>query len=100
MFIFPCLICPRWVNPSQCTSKKGEESSGRKASCPDPGFQTTPSVEKSRLLVKTTSDQRESPLPVPEKPSAFHPRAQRNAFRRRDARLQSKSFGRKHDSAS
>ena len=27
-------------------------------------------------------------------PSAFHPRAQRNAFRRHDARLQSRSFAR------
>ena len=27
-------------------------------------------------------------------PSAFHPSAQRNAFRRRDVRLQSRSFGR------
>ena len=31
---------------------------------------------------------------VPEKQSAFHPRAQRNAFRRRDVRLQSRSFAR------
>jgi len=46
MFIFLSLVCPRWVDPSQCRSEKGEESSGRKASCPDPGFQTTPSVEE------------------------------------------------------
>ena len=46
MFIFLCLVCPRRVDPSQFRSEKGEESSGRKASCPDPGFQTTPSVEK------------------------------------------------------
>ena len=32
------------------------------------------------------------PFPIPETQSAFHPRAQRNAFRRRDARLQSRSF--------
>ena len=42
----------------------------------------------------------ESPIQVPQKPSAFHPHAQRNAFRRRDARLQSRTFARKHDSAS
>jgi hypothetical protein len=41
---FSSLLPP--VDPSQCRSEKGEESSGRKASCPDPGFQTTPSVEK------------------------------------------------------
>src|SRR6266576_2003870 len=46
MFIFLVSVCPRWVGPSQCRSEKGEGSSGRKASCPDPGFQTTPSVEK------------------------------------------------------
>jgi hypothetical protein len=33
-----------------------------------------------------------SPVPVRQTPSAFHPHAQRNAFRRRDARLQSRSF--------
>src|SRR6266545_204882 len=37
MFIFLPLVCPRWVDPSQCRSEKGEESSGRKAFCPDPG---------------------------------------------------------------
>jgi hypothetical protein len=33
-----------------------------------------------------------SPIPIPETRSAFHRLAQRNAFRRRDARLQSRSF--------
>src|SRR5215469_5671453 len=35
---------------------------------------------------------RESPVPVPETQSAFHPRAQRNAFRRRDVRQQRRLF--------
>ena len=35
-----------------------------------------------------------SPLRVPETQSAFHRLAQRNAFRRRDARQQSRSFAR------
>jgi hypothetical protein len=34
----------------------------------------------------------ESAIRVPETPSTFHPHAQRNAFRRRDVRLQSRSF--------
>ena len=34
------------------------------------------------------------PFPIPEKQSAYHLRAQRNAFRRRDVRLQSRSFTR------
>ena len=55
---------------------------------------TTPSLEKSRQLVKPIRRKLESPIPVPETQSAFHPRAQLNAFRRRDARLQSRSFAR------
>ena len=35
---------------------------------------------------------RESPIPLPETPSAFHPHAQRNAFRRRGARQQFRLF--------
>src|SRR5882724_272194 len=31
-----------------------------------------------------------SPFPIPEKQSAFHPRTQRSAFRRRNERLQSR----------
>jgi hypothetical protein len=34
----------------------------------------------------------DSPLPVPQTQSAFHPHAQRNAFRPRDVRLQSRLF--------
>ena len=34
------------------------------------------------------------PFPIPHTQSAFHRTAQRNAFRRRDARLQSRSFAR------
>jgi len=30
MFFVACLVCPRRVDPWQCTSEKGEESSGRK----------------------------------------------------------------------
>ena len=39
----------------------------------------------------SVSDQfnREPPIRVPQTPSAFHPHAQRNAFRRRDVHLQS-----------
>ena len=32
------------------------------------------------------------PSPIPKTQSAFHPPAQRNAFRGRDVRLQSRSF--------
>jgi hypothetical protein len=40
----------------------------------------------------------ELPNPTPQTQSAFHPHAQRNAFRRRDVRPQSKSFARRDQS--
>ena len=47
----------------------------------------TPYRESLRALDKSECDQNATP-------SAFHPHAQRNAFRRRDVRLQSRSFAR------
>jgi hypothetical protein len=44
-------------------------------------------VSKPRL-----AEAYQSPIQVPEKQSAFHPHAQRNAFRRHDARQQSRLF--------
>jgi hypothetical protein len=46
----------------------------------------------------TQNAQPESPLPVPQKPSTFHPRAQRNASCHRNARQQSRSFARWYQS--
>jgi hypothetical protein len=74
--------------------KRGEESSGRKASCPDPDSRRRRVLKKSRLLVKQICHKRRSPLRVPEKPSAFHRLAQRTASRLRDARQQSRLFAR------
>jgi hypothetical protein len=42
--------------------------------------------------------QRESPIRVPEAPSAFHRLGKRSAFRRPDVRLQSRSFARENQS--
>jgi hypothetical protein len=53
----------------------------------------TSSLEKSCQLVTPIRRKRESPIPVPEKRSTFHLRAQRNAFRRRDVGLQSSGEG-------
>jgi hypothetical protein len=55
---------------------------------------TPPSLKKARRSVKTIRRNRKSPLLVPETPLAFHLHAQRNAFRHRDVRLQSRSFAR------
>jgi hypothetical protein len=48
--------------------------------------------EPRRQRVRIIRRKSESLIPIPETPSAFHPRAQRNAFRRRDARQQSRWF--------
>ena len=46
------------------------------------------------MLVNPVSRKPESPIQVPEKQSAFPPRAQRSAFRCRGGRQQSRSFAR------
>jgi hypothetical protein len=50
-------------------------------------------LQKSRQPVKPIRRKRESQIPIPEMPSAFHPHAQQNAFRRGDVRQQSRSIG-------
>jgi hypothetical protein len=49
-------------------------------------------LPKRGLLVKETHRTRRSQIQVPQTQSAFHLRAQRNAFRRCDVRQQSRSF--------
>jgi hypothetical protein len=46
--------------------------------------------------MQRTASRHESQVQVPETQSIFHPRAQRNAFRRRDARQQSRSVAREN----
>jgi hypothetical protein len=58
-------------------SGKGEEPSGEKFLRLIQIRLTTPSLEKSHLLVKHNRRKRESPIRIPEKRSAFHRRAQR-----------------------
>jgi len=55
---------------------------------------TALNFEKSRELGKLIRRKRESLIQVPQTPSAFHQHAQRNALRRRDARLQRRLFAR------
>jgi hypothetical protein len=51
-------------------------------------------VESGKNLASLSSQfcNLESPIAVPEKRSTIHPHAQRNAFRRRDVRPQSRLF--------
>jgi len=55
---------------------------------------TALNFEKSRQLGKLIRRKRESLIQVPQTQSAFHQHAQRNALRRRDARLQRRLFAR------
>jgi hypothetical protein len=53
-------------------------------------------VARGEIGRKSVRRNSESPIPIPETPSVFHPRAQRNAFRRRYVRLQRRSFAREN----
>jgi hypothetical protein len=82
---FLCLICPVFLTLALLISKRGRNFRA-KAFCPYPQSRfvlddAVPSLEKIALLVKHNRRKRESPIPVPETPSTFHPHAQRNAFR-------------------
>src|SRR4029077_20646611 len=57
-------------------------------------FSYPESLETFCQPVEAIRRKRESLIQAPETPSAFHPHAQRNAFRRRDTRQQSRSFAR------
>jgi len=50
--------------------------------------------QKKHVSVNFAHESRESPIEAPQTLSTFHPRARRNAFRRRDVRQQSRSFAR------
>src|SRR4030095_15381742 len=52
------------------------------------------SLKKPYLLVKHNRRNLESEIQAPQTQSAFHRRAQRNAFRRRNARQQRRSYAR------
>jgi len=60
------------VDPWQCTSEKGEESSGRKASCPDSGSRQRRVWQKSRQPVKPIRRKRESQIPIRQRSSTSH----------------------------
>jgi hypothetical protein len=61
-----------------------------------PRIQTTSSLKNLDRYVKKIRCKRESPFQVREMQSAFHPRAQRSAFRRGDVRPRRRSFDREN----
>src|SRR5438552_12357981 len=84
----------RWVDHATAGLKGGRKHRER-AFFALPPIQTrlaTPSLEKSRCAVKTIPRNPEPQIRVPQTHSAFHRLAQRNAFRRRNERQQSRSF--------
>src|SRR5438876_12334023 len=86
------------INPASCRSERERRTSGRSILLPIQICLATPSFEKSRQLGKTIRRKGESPIPVPQTHSAFHPHAQRNAFRRRDVHQQRSLFARENRS--
>jgi hypothetical protein len=84
MFIFSFFgLSPGGFTLRNAGLKKGKKAPGEKLPALTPVSRQRRVWKKSCLLVKTTCCKRESPTPAPETPSAVHPRAQRNAFRRR-----------------
>jgi hypothetical protein len=93
VFMKQTLPYPRLVNFCDCGSETGEKLSGE-APLPDSNLGFQRFCKKSRQPVKSIRRKLASPIRVPETQSTFPPPAQRNAFRRRDARLKSRSFAR------
>ena len=80
-FFFPAELIQLVAGPEEAKNLAGK--------CPPPDsdpFSDGRVCKKSGQLVKTIRSKGESPIQVPQTQSAFHPRAQQNAFRRRDVR--------------
>jgi hypothetical protein len=92
VFIGWILSFSRLVNSAIAGLKGLKTATGRSVLRPIQIRLTASSLVKSHQPVKQTCRKRESPLPIPERPSAFPPRAKRNVFRRCDAHQQSR-FG-------
>jgi hypothetical protein len=84
-------LFPRRVDSAIAGPEGTKNLAGRKVLCRSEIRMTASSLEKLRELVKKIRCKPESPIRVPEKPSAFHRHAQRNASRR-DARQRSRLF--------
>jgi hypothetical protein len=84
-FFFPPMLILRFAGPEGAKNLAGKY--------PPPDSDPFSDAESGKISLgcqAAKSRKREPPIPVPEKPSTFHRRAQRNAFRRRDGRQQSK----------
>jgi hypothetical protein len=89
MFIFLCRFAPGGLTLRSTGLKKGKKAPGEKLPALTPAPDGVDSGENYASLSRQFCNL-DSPLPAPETPSIFHPRAQQNAFRRRDVRLQGK----------
>jgi hypothetical protein len=96
MFIFLCRFAPGGLTLRSAGLKKGKKAPGEKLLALNPLSRQRRVWKKSRLLVKTTCGKRRSPIRVPQTQSAFHGRAQRSAFRCRDAVQQSRLVAREN----
>jgi hypothetical protein len=90
MFILPFLVCPGGLTLSSARLNLAGKT-------PPPDSDPFSDVEFGKNLAYPSREfdrKRESSIRVAGNPSAFHPHAQRNACRRRDARLRSRLFAR------
>jgi hypothetical protein len=81
----------RYVD-SAIADPEGAKNLAGKCPPPDSNPLEMCSLEKITPASQDNSQRLEPQIQVPQTQSASHPRAQRNAFRRRDARLQSRLF--------
>jgi hypothetical protein len=86
-FLFPAALFLRIAGP------EGAKNLAVESPPPDSNpFNDYPVLKNLASLSRQFAAKGESPIRVPQTQSAFHPRARRNAFRRRDVRQQSRSF--------
>src|SRR6266446_9011588 len=87
-FFFPATLILRLAGPEETKNLAGKDLRLIQIRL------TAPSLDKIKPTSQDNSQRLKPPIPVPETQSTFHPHAQRNAFRRRDARRKSRSFAR------
>src|SRR6266480_2833890 len=87
-FFFPATLILRFAGP------EGAKNLAGKCPPPDSNPLETRSLEEITPTCQARNPQPRSPIRVPQTQLAFHPRAQRNAFRRRAVRPRQRLFAR------
>ena len=94
MFIFPCLVCPGGWTLGSAHLKKGKKAPGEKLPALTPVPDNAECGKNLANLSKRSAASANRRFSSSKRSQLLIWHAQRNAFRRRDARLQSRSFAR------